>query len=73
MENQYTKGLIEDIANNHFDRMEESLYYYRQGFEMGKEEAQIEIAHVLKDLGLDKKTISKVTNIPLKTIQQIVN
>lgn len=73
MENQYTKGLIEDIANNHFDRMEESLYYYRQGFDMGKEETQVEIANALKEIGIDKKIISKVTNLSLKTIQQIID
>lgn len=73
MENQYTKGLIEDIANNQFDRMEESLYYYRQGFNMGKEETQVEIVNALKEIGIDKKIISKVTNLSLKTIQQIID
>lgn len=73
MENQYTKELMEDIANNQFDRMEESLYYYRQGFAMGKEETQVEIASALKELGLDKKTIAKIINISIKEIQQIIN
>lgn len=73
MENQYTKELMEDIANNHFDKMEESLYYYQQGFAMGKEETQVEIANALQDIGLDKKIISKITHIPSKQIQQIID
>jgi len=73
MKNQYAIERMKDIANNQFDRMEESLYYYQQGFAMGKEEAQVEIANALKELGLNKKTISKITNIPLKTIRQIID
>lgn len=73
MENQYTKDLMEEITNNQFNKMEECLYYYRQGFDMGKEEAQVEIANALKELGLDKKVISKATNMSLKTIQQIID
>lgn len=73
MENQYTKELMEDITNNQFDRMEESLYYYQQGFTMGKEEAQVEIANALKEIGLDKKIISKVIHMPIKVVQQIID
>ena len=53
--------------------MEESLYYYQQGFAMGKEEAQVEIANTLKEIGLDKKIISKVIHMPIKVVQQIID
>lgn len=73
MENeQYTKKIMDEITNNQLDQANELFYYYRQGFDMGKEETQVEIAHKLANIGLKDQVIAQVVNIPLKMIRQII-
>lgn len=72
MEEKYMQKFLENVNNNHLEGMEEHLYYYNQGLEIGKEEAKIEIAINLFHLKIDKTTIAKVTDISLETLEQLL-
>lgn len=63
------QNTISDLTNNSTDKL---MYYYEQGFEIGKEEALYEITNQMILENIDRKTISKITKIPLESINQII-
>ena len=59
------KNLTEEEIN-------ELLYYYQQGIEIGKEETINSIIYQLNDLNIDIDIISKITNYEKDKILQIL-
>ena len=58
---------------------EDRIYYentvrheiYQEGYESGLKEEQLKIAKNLKELGIDRNTISKSTGLSIKEIEQL--
>lgn len=48
----------------------ELLYYYQQGIEIGKEEATFEIINKLIKLNININDIAKATNISINNIKE---
>ena len=68
---QYLKSFLESVNQNNLDNIDEILYYYGQGFEMGKEETAFIFANRLLELNVDEKIIIAVTKLSKKEIEQI--
>ena len=54
--------IIEDLSTDKIS------YYYKQGFEIGKEETLFYLVNKMVINNIDKDTISKITNLPLEVI-----
>lgn len=54
------------------EEVNELLYYYEQGIDVGKEEATILIINQLHKLNVDINIISKATNYSIHKIKQII-
>ena len=68
MENfiQKKKSLKEEEIN-------ELLYYYEQGINMGKEEIKLKVINNMIALNFDIDVISKILNISIKNVQSYLN
>ncbi len=67
------QNFIQKKANLTDSEVNELLYYYTQGIEMGKEEATLSIINNLISLNMDNNTISKIVNLDEKKIEQLIN
>jgi len=67
------KNFIEKISNLSEKEIEELLYYYEQGIEVGKEEVLVQIINNLNNLNIDVKSISEITNTPINKIKQYID
>lgn len=67
------KNFIEKKANLNEEEINELLYYYQQGIDMGKEETILNIINSLISLNIDNSTISKIVNIEENKIEQLIN
>ena len=67
------KCFIEKKSNLTETEINELLYYYQQGIDIGKEEAIICIINNLIKLNLDYDIISKAVNIEQFKIEQLLN
>ncbi len=50
----------------------ELLYYYKQGIDVGKEEATLSVINNLISLNMDNATISKIVNLDENKIEQLI-
>ena len=68
MENfiQKKKSLKEEEIN-------ELLYYYEQGINMGKEEIKLKVINNMIALNFDIDVISKILNISIKNVRNYLN
>lgn len=71
-EKEYVQKFLQNVQSNQFDEIDEHLYYYYQGLNIGKEETKIEIALALFRHNIDLETIANVTQISLETLEQLV-
>lgn len=69
MENKI-ETIIEDLKE---DNTKTLSYYYQQGFEIGKEEATLKLINNMALSNINNETISKITEIPLETINELVD
>ena len=67
------KSFIEKKANLSTEEINELLYYYQQGIDIGKEDTIISIINNLIKLEFDKSTISKIVNISEAQLNQLLN
>ena len=66
------KSFFEKKANLSEIEINELLYYYQQGIDIGKEEMTLVVINNLLKLDIDKDLISKIVNISLEKIEQII-
>ena len=66
------KSFIEKKANLTNEEVNELLYYYQRGIDIGKEETKLSIINNLIKLNIDKETISKIINIDISKLEQII-
>lgn len=64
------KNFIEKKAELSDEEVNELLYYYQQGIEVGKEETKMSIVNKLIEYNISINIISKVTDISLKELNQ---
>ena len=55
------------------NEINELLYYYKKGINIGKEETMTKLINNMIKCSLDLKTISKITNKKLTQIKQYLN
>ena len=55
------------------NEINELLYYYKEGINIGKEETMTKLINNMIKCSLDLKTISKITNKKLTQIKQYLN
>ena len=55
------------------NEINELLYYYKEGINIGKEETMTKLINNMIKYSLDLKTISKITNKKLTQIKQYLN
>ena len=55
------------------NEINELLYYYKEGINIGKEETMTKLINHMLKCSLDLKTISKITNKKLTQIKQYLN
>ena len=55
------------------NEINELLYYYKEGINIGKEETMTKLINNMIKCSLDLKTISKITNKKLTKIKQYLN
>lgn len=67
------KNFIEKKAYLTDSEINELLYYYQQGIEIGKEDTILSIINNMICLNIDKDTISKIVNIPESKLNQLLN
>lgn len=67
------KNFIEKKSYLTDEEVNELLYYYQQGIEVGKEDITLTIINNLIKLNIDKNTISKIVNIPESKLNQLLN
>lgn len=67
------KNFIEKKANLTNEEVNELLYYYQQGIEIGKEDTTLSIINNLINLNFDKNMISKILNISESKLEQLLN
>jgi len=67
------KNFIEKTADLTSEEINELLYYYEQGIEVGKEETTLSIINNLITLNFDRNMISSIVNISEAKIQQLLN
>lgn len=67
------KMLIKTKNNLDEEQINELLYYYQQGINIGKEETKLKIINNLISLEFDKSIIAKVVNINENKIEQLIN
>ena len=67
------KNFIERKSNSTIEEVNELLYYYEQGIEIGKEDTILSIINNLINLNYDNETISKIVNIKRSKLEKILN
>lgn len=67
------KSFIEKKAYLSEKEINELLYYYEQGIEIGKEDTKLAIINNLIKLNMDKTTISNVVNMSETKLNQLLN
>ncbi len=67
----FIRNTIDNVKNNDFKNISDSLFCYEQGLEMGKEETLTMIVNNLVELDIDINTISQITDIPLEILTDI--
>ena len=67
------KNFIERKSNSTIEEVNELLYYYKQGIEIGKEDTILSIINNLIKLNYDNETISKIVNIKQSKLEEILN
>lgn len=66
------KSFIEKKSYLTDEEINELLYYYQQGIDIGKEEVKLSIINNLIKLNIDKETISKAVNIDCNKLEQLI-
>ena len=64
------ENFIEKKSHLTEDEINEILYYYQQGIDVGKEETLIQIINNLNNMSFDVDTIAKIVNKSVKKINQ---
>lgn len=67
------KSFIEKKSYLTDEEINELLYYYQQGIDVGKEDTTLTIINNLIKLNIDKNTISKIVNISESKLNQLLN
>ena len=67
------KSFIENKSYLTDEEINELLYYYQQGIDVGKEDTTLTIINNLIKLNIDKNTISKIVNISESKLNQLLN
>ena len=67
------KNFIEKKSYLTDEEINELLYYYQQGIDVGKEDTTLTIINNLIKLNIDKNTISKIVNISESKLNQLLN
>ena len=62
------ENFIEKTSHLTEDEINEILYYYQQGIDIGKEETMVKIVNNMSNMSFDVETIAKIVN---KTPNQI--
>lgn len=55
------------------EEVDELLYYYEQGINVGKEETIVKCISNMINFNIDLDTISKITELPIKIVKQYKN
>ncbi len=64
------ENFIEKKSHLTEDEINEILYYYQQGIDVGKEETLVQIINNLNNMSFDVDTIAKIVNKSVKKINQ---
>ena len=64
------ENFIEKKSHLTEDEINEILYYYQQGIDIGKEETLVQIINNLNNMSFDVDTIAKIVNKSVKKINQ---
>ena len=64
------ENFIEKTSHLTEDEINEILYYYQQGIDVGKEETLVQIINNLNNMSFDVDTIAKIVNKSVKKINQ---
>jgi len=64
---------MQKMTNLKDAKVNELLYYYQQGINVGKEETTLKVINNLIGLDFDKTIISKIVNIEEDKIEQLIN
>ncbi len=67
----FIKNTVNDVINNNFKNVSNTLYCYEQGLEMGKEETLAMVINNLVELEIDIDMISKITNVPIESLKDM--
>lgn len=67
------QNFIEKASNLTEEEINELLYYYQQGIDMGKEEILVQVINNLNNLNITIETISEVTQLPISKIKQYID
>lgn len=67
------KSFIEKKSYLTDEEINELLYYYQQGIDVGKEDTTLTIINNLIKLNIDKNSISKIVNISESKLNQLLN
>lgn len=67
------ENFIEKKRNLNESQINELLYYYEQGINMGKEETILKVIDNMNDLQFDIKIISKILNMSESEIKNYLN
>lgn len=66
-------NFIETTSNLNDKEINNLLYYYQQGINIGKEEILVQVVNNLNNLQFDLEEISKITNLSINKIKQYIN
>ena len=66
------KSFIEKKSYLTNEEINELLYYYQQGIEIGKEETTLSIINNLIKLNIDKEIICQAVNIDNTKLEQLI-
>ena len=64
------ENFIEKKSHLTEDEINEILYYYQPGIDVGKEETLVQIINNLNNMSFDVDTIAKIVNKSVKKINQ---
>lgn len=67
------RNFIEKKAILTNEEVNELLYYYEQGIEIGKEDTALSIINNLINLNFSKDVISKIVNISESKLEKLLN
>ena len=67
------ENFIQKKRNLKEEEINELLYYYEQGINMGKEEIKLKVINNMLNLNFDIDVISKILNIKKSEIKEFIN